>query len=201
MERKWIWRRWQYDSADGVINLFTNTDMSDISWMQHLPIFSMKQSVAKMFGYILKGLLVLPFISDHRSLLAGTWSQQWDRQGLKWNTSMGWLTEAIVGWRKESALTKSDRTAEYTSPLASRRPWGALLFVSQGREGAVMVAVASPAPVSEHACSSHALPPQLPAQPWGWVLLPWAQPDSVSCLLLWGHSQPQPRITEYFRLD
>lgn len=76
MEREWIWRRWQYDSADGVINLFTNTDMSDISWMQHLPIFSMKQSVAKMFGYVLKGLLVLPFISDHRSLLAGKWSQQ-----------------------------------------------------------------------------------------------------------------------------
>lgn len=45
--------------------------MSDTLGMQHLSIFFMKHHVAKPLRYIPKGLIVVPFISDHSILLAG----------------------------------------------------------------------------------------------------------------------------------
>lgn len=197
MEREWIWRRWQYDSADGVINLFTNTDMSDISWMQHLPIFSMKQSVAKMFGYVLKGLLVLPFISDHRSLLAGKWSQQ-SETDKDWSGTHLWAGSQRLLLAEGRKVPWQNQTGQLNTPhLLPAEGHGELCFLFPRAERGLWWWQQCPQPVSDHACSTHALPPQ----PWGWLLLPWAQPDSVSCLLLWGHSQPRPRTTEYFRLD
>lgn len=182
MERKWIWRRWQYDSANGVINLFTNTDMSDILWMQHLSIFSMRKSVAKMFRYILKGLLVLPCISDHGSLLAGKWSQQSE-------TDKDWNATHLAGsqrlfrlcWLKEGKCpdkTRQDSWIHLTS--CQQKVIGSFAFCFPGQRGGCDggSSVSRPWPCLQHPRS--ASPAACSAL--GLVLLPWAQPDRVSVL-------------------